>query len=46
MIVIPIIIAALSFLIYKKFYKLKGARMEEVTRKVNEMHAAQKTTEA
>ena len=46
MIVIPIIIAALSFLIYKKFYKLKGARMEEVTRKVNEMHAAQETTEA
>ena len=42
MIVIPIIIAISSFLIYKKFYKLKGARMEEVTRKVNEMHAAKK----
>ena len=41
MIVIPIIIAALSFLIYKKFYQLKGERMEEVTRKVNEIHAAQ-----
>ena len=40
MIVIPIIIAASSFLIYKNFYKLKGERMEEVTRKVNEIHAA------
>lgn len=40
MIVIPIIIAAISFMIYKKFYTLKGERMEEVTRKVNEMHAA------
>lgn len=38
MIVIPIILAAASFAIYKKFYILKGKKMEEVTKKVNEMH--------
>ena len=42
MIVIPIILAIISFGIYKKFYKLKGQKMEEVTRKVNEMHAKNK----
>ena len=39
MIVIPVILAVVSFLIYKKCYKLKGAAMEEVTEKVNEIHA-------
>ena len=39
MIVVPIILAVLSFAIYKKFYTLKGEKMEEVTRKLNEMHA-------
>ena len=34
MIVIPVILAVVSFLIYKKCYKLKGAAMEEVTEKV------------
>ncbi len=38
MIVIPVILAVVSFLIYKKCYKLKGAAMEEVTEKVNEIH--------
>ena len=38
MIVVPIILAAVSFAIYKKFYTLKGEKMAEVTRKVNEMH--------
>lgn len=38
MIVVPIILAVLSFAIYKKFYTLKGEKMEEVTRKLNEMH--------
>ena len=39
MIVIPIILAFISLGIYKKYYTLKGEKMEEVTRKVNEMHA-------
>lgn len=42
MIVIPILLAIISFGIYKKYYKLKGEKMEEVTRKVNEMHAQNK----
>ena len=36
MIVIPIILAFASFGIYKKYYTLKGEKMEEITRKVNE----------
>ena len=39
MIIIPIILAIVSFGIYKKYYILKGEKMEEVTRKVNELHA-------
>ena len=42
MIVIPIILA-FSFGIYKKYYTLKGEKMEEITRKVNEMHAKKQT---
>ena len=42
MIVIPIILAIISFGIYKNCYKLKGEKMEEVTRKVNKMHAENK----
>lgn len=38
MIIIPIILAVVSFGIYKKFYTLKGEKMTEVTAKVNEMH--------
>ncbi len=38
MIVIPIILAALSYFIYKKFYALKGKKMEEVAQKLREMH--------
>lgn len=38
MIVIPIILAALSYFIYKKFYTLKGDKMEEVAQKLQEMH--------
>ena len=43
MIVIPIILALASFAIYKKYYTLKGEKMEEITRKVNEMHAKKQT---
>ena len=43
MIVIPIILAFASFGIYKKYYILKGEKMEEITRKVNEMHAKKHT---
>lgn len=42
MIIVPIILAALSFVIYKKYYTLKGEKMEEITRKVNERHAQKK----
>ena len=43
MLVIPIILAFASFGIYKKYYTLKGEKMEEITRKVNEMHAKKQT---
>ena len=43
MIVIPIILAFASFGIYKKYYTLKGEKMEEITRNVNEMHAKKQT---
>lgn len=46
MIIIPIVLVVLSFLIYKSFYTLKGEKLEEVTRKVNEIHALQQTTDA
>ena len=46
MIVVPIILAVISFAIYKKFYTLKGEKMEEITRKVNEMHLRKKTPNA
>lgn len=38
MIVVPIVLAAVSFMIYKKFYLLKGEKMDEVTAKLQEMH--------
>lgn len=38
MIIIPIILAALSYFIYRKFYTLKGTKMDEVNRKLQEMH--------
>lgn len=37
------ILALASFGIYKKYYTLKGEKMEEITRKVNEMHAKKQT---
>ena len=43
MLVIPIILAFASFGIYKKYYTLKGEKMEEITRKVNEMHEKKQT---
>ena len=45
MIIMPVALAIISFLIYKKFYTLKGAKMEEITRKVNVIHAAQEAAE-
>lgn len=38
MLVLPIIMAVISFWIYQRCYKLKGKRMLEITRKLNEMH--------
>lgn len=38
MIIVPIILAFVSYGIYKKYYTLKGEKMEEVTRKINELH--------
>lgn len=38
MIIIPILLAALSYFIYKKYYTLKGGKMDEVARKLQEMH--------
>ncbi|MCI8508443.1 MAG: melibiose:sodium transporter MelB [Lachnospiraceae bacterium] len=39
MILIPIILAILSFIIYKKFYTLKGKKMEEIINKLQDLHA-------
>ena len=39
MIVIPIILAAVSYMIYNRFYCLKGEKMEEITAKLNEKHS-------
>ena len=41
MIIIPILLAALSYFIYKKYYTLKGGKMDEVARKLQEMHKNQ-----
>lgn len=38
MLVLPIIMAVISFWIYQRCYKLKGKKMQEITRKLNEMH--------
>ena len=43
MLVIPIILAFASLGIYKKYYTLKGGKMEEITRKVNEMRVKKQT---
>lgn len=39
MIVIPSVLAVLSMFIYKKYYRLKGEKLEEITRKINQLHA-------
>lgn len=39
MLVIPMVLAALSFYIYKKFYTLKGNKMEEVIKKLQDKRA-------
>lgn len=46
MLVLPIIMAVISFWIYQRCYKLKGKKMQEITRKLNEMHAQKKTENA
>lgn len=38
MLVLPIVMAVLSLWIYQNFYTLKGNKMQEVARKLNEMH--------
>lgn len=37
MLVLPIIMAVISFWIYQRGYKLKGKRMREITRKLNKI---------
>jgi len=39
MILIPIGLAVFSFFVYHRFYTLKGEKMAEVTRRINEIHA-------
>ena len=38
MIAIPILLAVVSYLIYNRFYHLKGEKMEEVTAQLNLAH--------
>ena len=38
MIIVPIILGALSYFIYNRYYILKGEKMAEITEKLNQLH--------
>lgn len=40
MIIVPILLGALSYFIYNRYYILKGEKMAQITEKLNQLHQA------